>query len=170
MWFLQAKVPWSAGRIFVSLLKEQEQCRCDRRRRCRRRLISPMHARQTAIGRAPCKWRCLFTPKQSKAVGEGSTVWIWEETEHDGQSQLANVLAVDRHAEQSRLLRIKLEAVHCLNEMQDCNFVRLPRFCLHQFIFTASIEAETSVLTKIQSNHFLNTTLKYVFAVTMNVR
>ena len=39
----------------------------------------------------------------SAAGGEGCTVWIGEGTEHFGQSRLANVEAVDRQAEPSRL-------------------------------------------------------------------
>ena len=37
--------------------------------------------------------------------------------------------------------------------MLECNFLGLPRFHLHHFIFIASVAAETSVSTKIESNH-----------------
>ena len=54
--------------------------------------------------------------------------------------------------------------------MQVCNLIGLPRFCLHHFIFTASVAAETSVSTIIESYHFLYSNLKYVAAVRMNFR
>ena len=52
--------------------------------------------------------------------------------------------------------------------MRDCNFLGLTRFRLHYFIFTASVAAETSISTKIESNHFLDTTFLLLSEVRMN--
>ena len=103
------------------------------------------------------------------AGGEGRTVWI-------GEERVANVKAFDSdgQAEHSRLLKIKLEPVDCLLLRMNVmlQFPRAsnlaPRFRLHHFIFTASAAAEASVSTKIESNHSLYTTLKYVSLMRMN--
>ena len=77
-WFCRAKVRLSTGRNFANVLKDQEQA-------ATLRFISPMHACQTPIGRAPCKWRCLFTFKHQKTFDGGlwwdgwPTLWsIWK--------------------------------------------------------------------------------------------
>ena len=77
------------------------------------------------------------------------------------------VEAVDLQAEQARLLRIKLDSVRLWDQcglpavedaMRDCNFLgaRASKVCF----FTTSVAAETSVSTKIKSNHYLYTSWK----------
>ena len=57
-----------------------------------------------------------------------------------------------------------LSLIKCLlltMKMLDCNFLGLARFHLQHFIFTASVAAETTVSTKLESNHFLHTTRQW---------
>ena len=82
--------------------------------------------------------------------------WIGEETEHYGQSQLANVEAVDRQAEPSWLQQIKFEAVDCLLLTIKCETAISQglqgfacTFELHSQCCCCTVAAETSVSTKI---------------------